>query len=319
MISCTEFIPLYSEFFKFLEKKGGHDAVLEYWYHISDRSLGNKSNPNSLISFLERDASDPVQGAIKYWDHTLTEEACDMLRIKDVQKGRCYTHLRHCPSRGMLNELSHVEPYYDYCGHCNVIYRRVLDKYGVAFELDFSKIDNAECSFCVYRNGETPDDSIRQIDDTKTVMDLKAEDNKYLHRDFHLSGDNALCYCGETFGDDEVVSFLSDFARAYYAPVAEKAKKEGLAAIKTWLENTYEKEEASNALHAELGDGRLTVTVDHSPAIAYMYSLHQKPSRYYIEQTRTVYAAVADACGYDFELLYYNEDGGAKFVFSERR
>ena len=28
MISCTEFIPLYSEFFKFLEKRGGHDAVM---------------------------------------------------------------------------------------------------------------------------------------------------------------------------------------------------------------------------------------------------------------------------------------------------
>ena len=26
MISCTEFIPLYSEFFKYCEKRGGHDA-----------------------------------------------------------------------------------------------------------------------------------------------------------------------------------------------------------------------------------------------------------------------------------------------------
>ena len=30
MISCTEFIPLYSEFFKYLDKDGGHDAVMEY-------------------------------------------------------------------------------------------------------------------------------------------------------------------------------------------------------------------------------------------------------------------------------------------------
>ena len=36
MISCTEFIPLYSEFFKYLERRGGHDAVMEYWIHISD-------------------------------------------------------------------------------------------------------------------------------------------------------------------------------------------------------------------------------------------------------------------------------------------
>ena len=31
MISCTEFIPLYSELFAFLERIGGYDAVLDYW------------------------------------------------------------------------------------------------------------------------------------------------------------------------------------------------------------------------------------------------------------------------------------------------
>ena len=35
MISCTEFIPLYSEFFKYLDKDGGHDAVMEYWNYLS--------------------------------------------------------------------------------------------------------------------------------------------------------------------------------------------------------------------------------------------------------------------------------------------
>ena len=32
MISCTEFIPVYSELFKYLEEeKGGHDEVVRYW------------------------------------------------------------------------------------------------------------------------------------------------------------------------------------------------------------------------------------------------------------------------------------------------
>lgn len=44
MISCTEFIPLYSEFFKYLEKCNGEDAVMEYWIHISDTSIGDKTN-----------------------------------------------------------------------------------------------------------------------------------------------------------------------------------------------------------------------------------------------------------------------------------
>ena len=39
MISCTEFIPLYSELFRFLEEKGGYDAVMDYWYFISSQGI----------------------------------------------------------------------------------------------------------------------------------------------------------------------------------------------------------------------------------------------------------------------------------------
>jgi hypothetical protein len=37
MVSCTEFIPLYSELFKFLENKGGKQEVLKYWQFVSDK------------------------------------------------------------------------------------------------------------------------------------------------------------------------------------------------------------------------------------------------------------------------------------------
>jgi len=37
MISCTEFIPAYSELFRFLEEKEGFEGVKEYWNLISDR------------------------------------------------------------------------------------------------------------------------------------------------------------------------------------------------------------------------------------------------------------------------------------------
>ena len=54
MISCTEFIPLYSEFFKYLENRGGHDFVMDYWIHISDTFIGDFNNPNSLAYKCER-------------------------------------------------------------------------------------------------------------------------------------------------------------------------------------------------------------------------------------------------------------------------
>lgn len=323
MISCTEFIPLYSEFFKYLEKRGGHDAVMDYWIHISDTSIGDVTNPNSLAYKCEKLGG--FEGAIAYWGHTLTEEACDLLEMEDRKKRVKYSHMRHCPSKGMLNSLSHVEPYYDYCSHCNIIYARVLEKYGIVHARDNSNIDHAECRSCVYEKDNPPDFDFRTISDEEIkartgedgiiVLDMKSEDNKYLHRDFHILGDNALKYCGDKFGEDAVVAFLRDYVKYYYAPVIEKIKSEGLSAIKNWIEKIYDTEEAAELLHTELLDRQLIVIVDKSPVIEYMHMLGQEPSEYYIEETRTFYDEIAKASGYLFELEYYNVDGAAKFSF----
>ena len=131
MISCTEFIPLYSEFFKFLEARGGHEAVVRYWEHISDSSMGDATNPNSLKSFVEKYG---FEGTWRYWSHTLTEEACDILRMYDPKRKTGYSVMRRCPSKGMLLDMQHLEPYNDYCSHCGVLYPRVLEKYGIVCE-----------------------------------------------------------------------------------------------------------------------------------------------------------------------------------------
>lgn len=326
MISCTEFIPLYSEFFKFLEKRGGHDAVMQYWIHVSDTKTGDKTNPNSLASKCELYGG--FGGAKAYWGHTLTEEACDFIKVYDYDKNFIFCHMRHCPSRGMLNDFEHIEPYHNYCEHCNVIYSRVLEKYGIEYIRDHSKIENAECRSLLFEKGNKPDfdwknitdDAVRNLanGDVVQVVDLKKEDNKYFHRDFHLSGDCALRYCGEKFGHEAVVEFLTQYVKNYYAPIIEDIKKNGLVKIKEWIEKLYETEEAPEVLHTELKDNALTVTIDKSPVIEYMYSLNQKPSKYYIEETRTLYSVVAKECGFDFELMYYKEDGATKFVFSNK-
>ena len=88
--------------------------------------------------------------------------------------------------------------------------------------------------------------------------------------------------------------------------------------LKDWLDRLYRVEEASEVLHTELVGDVLTVTVDKSPVIEYMRSLNQEPSKYYIEETRTLYKTIADECGLDFELEYYNEDGGTKFAFTKK-
>ncbi|MBR3932330.1 MAG: hypothetical protein IKJ68_00270 [Clostridia bacterium] len=326
MISCTEFIPLYSEFFKFLEAKGGHDAVLEYWYYISDNSIGDLTNPNSLAYKCERLGG--FEGARAYWGHTLTEEACDLFAVRDDKNRFSYSHMRHCPSRGMLNELKHVEPYYDYCEHCNVIYARVLEKYGIEYIRDDSMKWNAECRSILFEKGNCPNFDWHNISDEEAkvllntndkvqIEDMKTEDNKYLHRDFHLSGDLALKYCGDKFGDDEVIDFITSYVKNYYSPIISKIKENGLKYLKEWIEKIYETEEASDVLHTELKENKLTVTIDKSPVVEYMHSLNQEPSKYYIEETRTLYNVIAMESGLRFNLKYYNNDGGTQFTFSK--
>jgi hypothetical protein len=114
------------------------------------------------------------------------------------------------------------------------------------------------------------------------------------------------------------MEFLTAYVKGYYSPVIATVKEGGLPTLKAWIEKIYEIEEATELLHTELTDNTLTVTIDKSPVIEYMKGLNQKPSEYYIEETRTMYRIVAEESGLSFELLYYNEDGGTKFVFTAK-
>ena len=315
MISCTEFIPLYSEFFKYLAKNcGGDEAVMDYWKYLSDTSIGDKSNPNSLAAKCEKYGG--YEGSRAYWGHTLTEEACDLYEIYNPTEQYTYSVMRYCPSRGMLNSLEHVEPYHDYCEHCKVIYSRVLEKYGIVYERDHSEIDKARCKSILYRKGHKPDFDYTVPTPECEVKDLKREGAKYLHRDFHLSSDHALKYCADKFGREGVQGFLRDYAKYYYAPKIADFKARGLVAVKEWLERLYEVEEASEVLHTELTDTELKVRIDKSPVIEYMHSLGKEPSEYYIEQTRTLYDAMAEEAGLGFSLDKYDEaTGEAEYRF----
>ena len=328
MISCTEFIPLYSEFFRFLEEREGHDAVMRYWLFISERNVCNRTNPHSLISALERHKDDPFMGTQEYWGRALAEEASDQIEICDPKARYSVSHMRHCPSRGRLNELKHIEPYYDYCEHCRVVYAAALEAYGLVMEMDLSGIANAECKSMLYVKGNRPDIDLATVtDDDMRCMageqglelkDMQADDNKYLHRAFHNSSDAALRFCGENYGDDVVREFMTAYTKRYYAPQIEDAKARGFVAIREWLESVYAAEEAEDVLHTDLTDTELTVRIDHCPAMAYMRSVNREPSPWYIEQTRTLYAVFAEEAGLDFRLDYFEDDGKTCFHFLKK-
>jgi hypothetical protein len=140
MIGCTEFIPAYSELFKYLESRGGVEAVEDFWRYLSDRFLGN------LRGAVEEHG---LRGCWLYWSHTLNEEAADFTMEIDDEAGLFRIDMHRCPSMGRLIALEHVEPYHDYCRHCDVLYRRVLEPLGFECRVDLSRCREARCSLTV--------------------------------------------------------------------------------------------------------------------------------------------------------------------------
>jgi hypothetical protein len=136
MISCTEFIPAYSELFKFLHNQGGKDAVVRFWENLSDNFLGNLRDLASEKG---------LAGCFEYWSKSLSEEAADFRMILDEEQGLFRIEMRHCPSRGKLNETKHIEAYEFYCEQCDTLYRRVLEPLGFEYDIDLSRCKEATC------------------------------------------------------------------------------------------------------------------------------------------------------------------------------
>ena len=318
MISCTEFVPLYSDFFTYLDKIGGHAEVEKYWAYVSEHRLGDKNNPQSLVSYLEREEI-PFFGAGKYWGQTLKEEQTDKEGTGSAEMRFSYSHMRRCPSKGKLLDVSHIiTPYYDYCGHCPAIFKPVLARYGITYEMDLTDCDKAQCYSLYYETGHRPDDSLLVINDETRNSEMRREDNEYYHPGFHISCDIALRYCGLLFGKEGVEEFLRGHVRGYYKSRIEDAKERGVDAILDWLTEYYRIERASERLHTELEGGTLKVKVDSDPVLDFMRKMNHTPSAYHRDRTETVLATVCEDAGLTFTMDYYDELGGTSYTICRK-
>ncbi len=154
MISCTEFIAAYSELFKYLDQRGGKEAVLDFWNYLSDHFLGNL---HDLV------VANGIRGCWLYWSHTLNEEAADFTMELDEDAGEFSITMHHCPSKGRLLAWTHLEPYADYCRHCDVLYRRVLEPLGYEYLYDQSQVAEARCKLVIRRKEQRADEHGRDM------------------------------------------------------------------------------------------------------------------------------------------------------------
>jgi hypothetical protein len=126
--------------FRFLDKKSGRQAVYDYWRACFDPDRA------PLNQYLDRDG---LRGCWNYWTHTLNEEAADFTLTLDEEAGYFRIDMHRCPSKGRLLELTHMQPFEEYCRHCD-LYRLSAEKHGFVYEYDFSRTDQAQCSLLIY-------------------------------------------------------------------------------------------------------------------------------------------------------------------------
>lgn len=138
MISCTEFIMAYNELFKFLEEGHGKQAVTDFWVGISDKFLRN---------LRELVAKKGVQGMKEYWIHTLTEEGAKYKM--SATEDEFAIDMYGCPSVGILRWNRHIKQYPDYCKHCDILYRRVIEKYGFTYDYEYIDENLGRCRLTV--------------------------------------------------------------------------------------------------------------------------------------------------------------------------
>ncbi len=140
MISCTEFILCYNEIFNFLCEHHGKQAVIDLWTSISDNFL------RELSKLVEKKG---IQGMKEYWNRTLKEEGADY--NIDTSQDTFILEINRCPSVAILSSSPHVKKYHDYCDHCDVLYRRVVEKYGFDYQIEYIDRDKGACKITIRR------------------------------------------------------------------------------------------------------------------------------------------------------------------------
>lgn len=304
MISCTEFIPCYSELFTYLERKHGREEVDRFWKYLFVPD--GKGIP--LVNFVLKEG---IRGCFTYWAGSLNEEAADFTMYLNEKRGFFHLVMHKCPSKGRLLALKDeigITPYHDYCLHCDS-YRSAVEKIGLKYIYNFNGIDRAACSILIYDPNVFDGRVI--IDEETLVMGRKASDNEYFHRDFHSSMNMGIHYVGENYGKAAVEEFLTMYTEDVYGPVFADMKVRGLAALEDKIRDTYNKEKCPDAVKTALTEDSLQVTVAYCPGVKHLRATGRDVSTWYRYTTEVVMATLAKKGGYTFTMEHYDEETGA--------
>lgn len=306
MISCTEFIPAYSELFSYLEETYGREEVDRFWKYL----FAPTGSGIPLINYVRKEG---IKGCFTYWAGTLNEEAADFKMYLNEKAGWFMIQMNQCPSKGRLLKLKDeigIVPYRDYCLHCDS-YRSAIEEVGLGYIYNFAGVDQAACSILIYEP-EIFDGRVIINEDT-IIMDRKASENEYFHPDFHSSMNMGIHYIGENYGIDAVREYLIRYTENVYKNLMEDIKLRGLQAIEDKIQDTYRKEKAEDVQETTLSsDGKeLKVKIKYCPAVKHLKATGREVSSWYRYTTEVVMETLAGTVGYKFAMEDYDENTGA--------
>lgn len=140
------------------------------------------------------------------------------------------------------------------------------------------------------------------------IIERKASDNKYLHRDFHISMNMLMEYICSNFGEDALTEYLVQFSKGFHKQRKEYLMKGDLVSLKKYFSDVYEKEEWP--VEIILKDEVLTISQDSCPGISHIKKNGFEPIRQYIETYSTVYKAMCLGTSYAYSIENFDQDTG---------
>lgn len=143
----------------------------------------------------------------------------------------------------------------------------------------------------------------------RRVMKRDASDNKYLHKDFHLSMNIVLTYIYKNFGREQLINYLVQYSEAWYQPLNKQLQKGDITPLVNYFTDIYSKEEWPVQINH--GADYIEIVQESCPGITHIRSKGSDPCPYYYETYKTVYETLCRNTPFLYDLQYFNEETGA--------
>ncbi|MBN2455849.1 MAG: hypothetical protein JXB29_04825 [Sedimentisphaerales bacterium] len=134
------------------------------------------------------------------------------------------------------------------------------------------------------------------------VIDRKASENEYMHKDFHGTLCYVIKYLEDNYGLGSVEQYLQQVAKTYFLPLTQKLKSEGLKALENHWREVFTREDGKFNISYE--DDKLVLVVKQCPAIAHLKTRDMFFTDKFCLTTKVVNKTICQPAGYDCSCEY---------------